>query len=62
MLKKEVECMVQLGFLEIKNGSELVSLYFDHPKVAKNGVRVLSDFRNINGQLKYNPYPMSKAI
>ena len=60
MFKKEVERLVLLGVLEVANYSEWGSPYFAQPKLKSNRVRFLSDFRNLNKQLKRKPYPMPK--
>ena len=46
--------------LEIANDSEWVAPYFAQPTPKTNWVHFLSDFRNINKQLKRKPYPMPK--
>ena len=60
MLKKEVECLVQLRVLEVANDSELGAPSFSQPKPKSNQVRFLSDFRNLNKQLKRKTYTMPK--
>ena len=60
MFKKEVESLVLLGVLEVENDSEWGAPYFAQPKNKSNRVRFLSDFRNLNKQLKRKPYPMPK--
>ena len=60
MFKKEVERLVLLGVLEVENDSEWGAPYFAQPKNKSNRVRFLSDFRNLNKQLKRKPYPMPK--
>ena len=61
MLKKEVGRLVLLGILEVANDSEWGAPSFDKPKPKSNLVRFLSDFRNLNKQLKQKPYPMPKT-
>ena len=58
MLKKEVERLVLLGVLDAANDSEWGSPSFAQPKPKSNRVCLLSDFININKQLKRKPYPM----
>ena len=60
MFKKEVEFIVLLGFLKVENDSEWVSPSFAQPKPKLNRVCFLSNFRNLNKQLKRKPYPMPK--
>ena len=50
--KKEVERLVLLGFLEVTNDSEWGAPYFAQPKHKSNQVRFLSNFINLNKQLK----------
>ena len=58
MIKKEVERLVLLGVLEIENDSEWVSPSFAQPKPKSNQIHFISDFRNLNKQLKHKPYTM----
>ena len=58
MIKREVESVVLLGFLELVNYLGWGSPYFAQPKPKSNQVRLLSDFRNLNKKLKRKPYPM----
>ena len=58
MPKSEVERLVILGVLEVANYSEWGSPYFAQPKPKSNQVFFLSNFRNLNEQLKQKPYPM----
>ena len=60
MLKKEVKILVRLGFPEEANNSEWGTFYFPQRKAKTNRVRFLSDFRNLNRQLKRKPYAMAK--
>ena len=46
--------------MEEANNSKWGAPYFYQPKVRTNRVRLISDFRNLNGQLKHKPYPMPK--
>ena len=59
MFKKWIKILVSLGVLEEANDSKWGSLYFAQPKVKTNCVRFLSDFWNLNMQLKCKPYPIS---
>ena len=58
MFKKEVGCLVLLGVLEVENDSEWRAPSFAQPKPQSNQVYLLSEFKNINKQLKQKPYPM----
>ena len=60
MFKKKVECLLLLGFLRVENDSEWGSPSFSQPKPKSNLVSFLSDFINLNKQLKRKPYPMPK--
>ena len=60
IFKKEVERLFLLVFLEVENDSEWGALSFAQPKLKSNQVSSLSDFRNLNKQLKRKPYPMPK--
>ena len=46
--------------IEKTNDSEWGAPYFPQPKLKKNKVRFLSDFRNLNKQLKHKTYKMPK--
>ena len=59
MSKKEVESSVLLGVLGLANNSEWQDSSFAQPKPRSKRVHFLSDFRNINKQLKRKPYPMT---
>ena len=61
MFRKEVKRLVTLGVIEQANDSEWGAPYFDQPKPKTNRVRFLSDFRNLNRQLKHKPYHMPKV-
>ena len=60
MFRKKVKRLVILGVLEEANDSEWGAPLFDQPKAKINPVRFLSDFWNLNRQLKRKPYLMSK--
>ena len=60
MFKNEVEHLVLLGILGVTNDSEWGALSFAQPKPKSKQVRFLSDFINLNQQLKQKPYPKSK--
>ena len=60
MFKKEVEGLVLLGFLEVANDLELGAPPFAQPKHKSDRLRFLSEFRNLNKELKKKPHPMSK--
>ena len=53
--KKEVERLVRLGVIEEANESEWGAPSFAQPKAKTNRVIFLSDFQNLNRQLKSNP-------
>ena len=57
VLKKEVERLVLLEVLEVSNDSEWGSPSFSQPK---SNFFFLSEFRNLNKQLKEKPYSMPK--
>ena len=60
MFKKDVERLVILGVLGVANDSEWGAPYFAQTKPKSNRVRFLSDFSNLNKQLKQKPYPIPK--
>ena len=60
MFRKEVKRLVGIGVIKEANESKWVANYFDQPKPKTDRVRFLSDFRNLNRQLKRKPYPMPK--
>ena len=60
MFIKEVERLVILGVLDVANDSKWGAPYFAKPKPKLSRVIFLSDFRNLNKQLKQKPYPMPK--
>ena len=62
MFRKEVNRLVLLGIFKEANDSEWISPPFAHtdPKMDCKGF--LSDFRNLNRQLKRKPYLMLKQL
>ena len=58
MFRKEVEILVKLSVIEESNESEWVAPSCAHPKAKKNRTLFLSDFRNLNRQLKRKPHSM----
>ena len=58
--KQEVEHLVILEVLELGKYSEWVAPYFEKPKPKSNQVHFLSEFRNLNKQLKQKKYPIPK--
>ena len=52
---------MNLGVIEEANDSELGALSFAQPKAKTNRVRFLSNFRDLNRQLKLKPYPIPKT-
>ena len=60
MFKKEFERLVRLVFLEEENEPKWGAPSFDQPKAKMNLIILLSDFRNLDRQLKLNLYPMPK--
>ena len=61
MFKKETERLVLPGVLGLANDSAWGSQSFSQPKPKSNRVHLLSDFINLNKQLKRKPYPMPKT-
>ena len=59
--RKEVERLLKIGVLKESNDSEWGAPSFSQPKSKTNRIRFLSDFRNLNRQLKRKPYPMPKT-
>ena len=51
---------MSLGFLEKANKSKRVARSFTQPQLKNNCVGSLSDFRNLNRQIKSKPYPIPK--
>ena len=60
MFRKEVDIVVLLGVIKEANASEWGAPYFAQPKPKTDRIRFLSDFWNLNRQLKHNPYLMTK--
>ena len=60
IFRKEVERLVELGVLDEENEYKRGAPSFAQSKPKIDRVRFLSDFRNLNMQLKRNPYPMPK--
>ena len=60
MFKKEARILLSLGVQEEENDLEWGAPSFAQPKAKANNIRFLSDFRNLNRQLKRKPYPMPK--
>ena len=50
MFKRDVECLVLLGFLKVVNDSEWGAPSFMQPRPKSNLVCLLSDFRDLNKQ------------
>ena len=61
MSRKEVERLLSSGVIKEANNYKWGAPSFSQPKTKINHVRFLSDFRNLNRQLKRKPYPMQKA-
>ena len=59
-VQEKVERLVNLGVLDEGNYYEWVAPSFSLPKAKTNRFRFLSDFRNLNRQLKRKPYIMPK--
>ena len=62
MFRKEVEILVRLVVLKEANDSQWEAPSFVHPKEKTNRIIFLSDFQNLNRQLKRKPYPMPKYV
>ena len=62
MFKKETEILVKYGVIKHQNDSEWGTPYFSQSKVKTNKLIFLSDFLNLNRQLKRKLYPMSKYV
>ena len=60
MFRKEVDRLVLLGVEEKSNDSEWGAPSFAQPNQKMDCIIFLSDFRNLNSQLKFKPYPMPK--
>ena len=61
MVKTEVEYLVLLVVLELAIDSEWGAPSFEQPKPKSNQVHFLSDFKNINKQVKQKPYTIAKT-
>ena len=55
-----MERLVLLGVLEKSNECEWGASSFAQPKPKTNLVQFISDFGNLNRQIKRKPYPMPK--
>ena len=60
LFKKEVERLFLLGVIEQANNLEWGAPYFAQPKPKSNQVSFISNFINIDKQLKCKTYPMPK--
>ena len=60
MFRKEVNRLVLLGMPKEANEPERGAPSFAQQKPKTDRIIFLSDFRNLNRQLKQKPYPMSK--
>ena len=60
--RKYFERLVSLGVIEEANDPEWGAPSFAQPKVKTNRVIFLSEFRNLNRQLKQNLYLMPKIL
>ena len=60
MFRKEVKRFIRLGVLKEANDSKRRAPSFNQPKGKTNRVEFLSEFRNLNRQLKPNLYLISK--
>ena len=60
-VQKRSKKLVNLGVLGEANDSEWGAPLFDQPKSKMNCIRFLSDFCNLNRQLKLIPYPIPKT-
>ena len=60
MFRNEFERLVRLVVLEESNEFKWEAPSFSQPKAKTNHVIFLSDFQNLNRQLKWNPYPIPK--
>ena len=58
--KDDLECLFLMGFLEKLNKYERRASSFAPPKSKIYRVQFLSDLLNLDRQLKYYPYPMTK--
>ena len=62
MLRKDVRRLVILGVIKKLNDSEWGATSFAKPRAKTDCTRLLSEFRNLNRQLKRNPNPMPKYV
>ena len=60
MFRKEVNRLVLLGLIVEANESEWGAPSFAQPNTKTDCIRFLSEFHNLNRQLKRKPYPMKK--
>ena len=60
MFIKEVNRLVLLGLIVEENYSEWGAPSFAQPNTRKYCIGFLSEFHNLNRQLKRKPYPMTK--
>ena len=60
MFRKEVNRLVLLGLIVEANDSEWGAPSFAQPNTKTDSIRFLSDFHNLNRQLKRKPYPVTK--
>ena len=60
MFRKESERLFKLGVIEEANESEWGAPSFAQTREKTNQIRFLSDFQNLNRQLKCKPYFMKK--
>ena len=58
MFEKDLESFILPGVLEKSNDSKWGDPYLTRPKPKTNRVHYLSEFRNLNKQLKRKTYPM----
>ena len=60
VFRKEVKRLLKSDVTEEANDSEWGAPYFAQSKPKRSSVIFLSEFRNLNRQLKRNPYPIPK--
>ena len=60
MFKREGVSLIVLGVLEKENDPVWGAPYFSQSKAITDIVRLLSDFRNLNRQMRCKPHQMSK--
>ena len=60
IFRKEVNILVLLGLVVEANDSEWVATSFAQTNTKTDRIRLLSDFHNLNRQLKRKPYPVPK--